>query len=96
MTDPQVKPGIRFDPTITYGHLLTFAGFLITGFIGWTALDKRVVALEEAQKTQQQIDRAQDQMLNQQMQHIRDTLNDLRAGIQRVDDRLNRNGAYRP
>lgn len=90
------KTGIRFDPTINYGHLLTFVGFLITGFIGWTTLDKRVVALEEAQKTQQQIDRAQDQMLHQQMQHIRDTLNDLRVGVQRVDDRLNRNGAHRP
>ena len=90
------KPGIRFDPTINYGHLLTFAGFLITGFIGWTALDKRVVALEEAQKTQQQIDRAQDQILNQQMQHIRETLNELRSGVQRVNDRLNRNGGYRP
>ena len=90
------KTGIRFDPTINYGHLLTFVGFLITGFIGWTTLDKRVVALEEAQKTQQQIDRAQDQILNQQMQHIRETLNELRSGVQRVDDRLNRNGAYRP
>ena len=92
MTDPKWK----FDPTINLGHVLTFAGFLITGFIGWTSLDKRVVALEEAQKTQHQIDRAQDQILNQQMQHIRETLNELRAGVQRVNDRLYRNENHRP
>jgi hypothetical protein len=92
MTDPKWK----FDPTINLGHVLTFAGFLITGFIGWTTLDKRVVALEEAQKTQHQIDRAQDQILNQQMQHIRETLNELRAGVQRVNDRLDRNENRRP
>ena len=92
MTDPKWK----FDPTINLGHVLTFAGFLITGFIGWTTLDKRVVALEEAQKTQHQIDRAQDQLLNQQMQHIRETLNELRAGVQRVNDRLDRNENRRP
>lgn len=90
------KPGIQFDPTINLGHILTFVGFLVAIFTAWTTLDKRVVALEEAQKTQHQIDRAQDQALNQQMQYIRDTLNELRAGIQRVDDRLNRNGGYRP
>ena len=92
MTDPKWK----FDPTINLGHVLTFVGFLITGFIGWTSLDKRVVALEEAQKTQHQIDRAQDQLLNQQMQHIRETLNELRAGVQRVNDRLDRNENRRP
>ena len=92
MTDPKWK----FDPTINLGHVLTFVGFLITGFIGWTTLDKRVVALEEAQKTQHQIDRAQDQILNQQMQHIRETLNELRAGVQRVNDRLDRNENRRP
>ncbi|MEY3766924.1 MAG: hypothetical protein RLZ03_1884 [Pseudomonadota bacterium] len=92
MTDPKWK----FDPTINLGHVLTFVGFLITGFIGWTSLDKRVVALEEAQKTQHQIDRAQDQLLNQQMQHIRETLNELRAGVQRVNDRLYRNENHRP
>ena len=90
------KTGIRFDPTINLGHILTFVGFLVAIFTAWTTLDKRVVALEEAKKTQQQIDRTQDQILNQQMQHIRETLNDLRSSVQRVDERLNRNGGYRP
>ena len=90
------KTNIRFDPTINLGHILTFVGFLMAIFTAWTTLDKRVVVLEEALKTQQQIDRAQDQMLSQQMQYIRDMLNDLRASVERVDDRLNRNGAHRP
>ena len=34
--------GVRFDNTINLGHLLTFAGFLITIMVSWTTLDSRV------------------------------------------------------
>lgn len=55
-----MKRGLSFDPTINAGHLLTFAGFLLAGFAGWTTLDKRVVVLEEGRKGQEQVDRHQD------------------------------------
>lgn len=90
MTDPHVKTGIRFDPTINLGHVLTFLGFLIAIFAAWVNLDKRVVVLEENRRTQQQIDKAQDVVLNQHMSQIRESLNDLRNGVQRLNDRIDR------
>lgn len=49
MTTPDRTPGNRltFDPTINAGHLLTFAGFLVTGFAAYATLDKRVTVLEQ-------------------------------------------------
>ena len=38
---------LTFDPTINAGHLLTFAGFLISGFIAYSTLDKRVTVVEQ-------------------------------------------------
>lgn len=90
MKDPQIKTGIRFDPTINLGHVLTFLGFLIAIFAAWVNLDKRVVVLEENRRTQQQIDNAQDVVLNQHMSQIRESLNDLRNGVQRLNDRIDR------
>ena len=90
MTDPQIKTGIRFDPTINLGHVLTFLGFLIAIFAAWVNLDKRVVVLEENRRTQQQIDNAQDVILNQHMNQIKESLNDLRNGVQRLNDRIDR------
>ena len=90
MTEPQVKPGIRFDPTINLGHVLTFLGFLIAIFAAWVNLDKRVVILEENKRTQHQIDKAQDALLQQNLIQIRETLNDMRTGINRLNDRIDR------
>ena len=82
--------GIRFDPTINLGHLLTFAGFVVAIFVSWANLDKRIVVLEESRETQHQIDKAQDAMLAERMRHIQESLNDLRSGMQRLNDRLER------
>ena len=38
---------ITFDPTINAGHLLTFAGFIVSGFIAYSTLDKRVAVVEQ-------------------------------------------------
>jgi len=38
---------LTFDPTINAGHLLTFAGFLISGFVAYSTLDKRVTVVEQ-------------------------------------------------
>ncbi len=88
-TDTKSKR-IRFDPTINAGHILT-SFIIVSGvFIGWTELDKRVVILEEGRKTQQQVDSHQDQVLNQQMFQIRESLTEIKQNVQRVNDRLER------
>src|SRR3989344_4817602 len=42
---------VAFDPTINLGHVLTFVGFLITGFSAYSALDKRVTLIESQSAT---------------------------------------------
>lgn len=79
---------LRFDPTINAGHLFTFAGFLITIFIGWTNLDKRVVVLEESRNTQTQKDKHQDATLAHQSAQIRESLSEIKAAIIRLDNKI--------
>ena len=77
MTDDDKKQGLRFNPEINAGHVLTFISLIIAGFVTWGVMDKRVVVLEEARKTQDVID-------SQQMQQIKE----LRERTERNQDRL--------
>lgn len=86
--NPDQRPrGITFDRTINLGHILTFLGFVITGMIAWSTLDKRVVVLEEARKAQAQIDRHQDEVLGQNLSTIRESLTEIKRSIERIEDR---------
>lgn len=51
---------MKFDPTVNLGHILTFVGFLVTGFAAYGTLDKRISVAEEARATQHIVDRRQD------------------------------------
>jgi uncharacterized protein involved in tellurium resistance len=44
---PASSSRLTFDPTINAGHLLTFAGFLVAGFLAYATLDKRVTVVEQ-------------------------------------------------
>ena len=81
---------VRFDNTINLGHLLTFAGFLITIMVSWTTLDKRVVVLEESRKAQEIMDSAQDLRSAEKFSEIRDTLGEIKRSVDRVNDKLDR------
>lgn len=87
---PERRKRITFDPTINAGHILTSVIFLGGLFVGWSALDKRVVALEEGRKGQEQVDRHQDQMQNQHMNQIRDSLVEIKRSVEKVNDKLER------
>ena len=80
--------GLKFDPTINAGHLLTFAGFLLTGFIGWTTLDKRVVVLEEQRKAQEARDTSQDSRSAEKFGEVRETLSDIKRTLEIVRDKI--------
>ena len=90
LTDHRRKR-ITFDPTINAGHILTSVIFVAGLFVGWTALDKRVVALEEGRKSQEQVDRHQDQMQGQNMEQIRESLSEIKRSVEKVSDKLERN-----
>ena len=75
---------LRFDPTINAGHLLTFAGFIVAGFVGWTTLDKRVVVLEEQRKSQEVRDQSQDSRSSEKFGEIRETMQDIKRTVEIV------------
>ena len=82
--------GVRFDNTINLGHILTFLGFLVTIMVTWSTLDKRVVVLEESRKAQAILDHAQDNRSAERITEIRETLDEIKRSVDRVNDRLER------
>lgn len=78
----------RFDPTINLGHIITFIGFLVTIFVGWTNLDKRVVVLEESRNTQLIRDKHQDALLIQQTVQADKVVAEIKAAIIRIEQKL--------
>lgn len=89
MADEQRK--IHFDPTINLGHLLTFAGFLLTIGIGWANLDKRVLAVEANSRTQEIRDQSQDSELNSNALYLTNSINDLKRSVERLSDKIDDN-----
>ena len=75
---------MKFDGTINLGHVLTFVGFMVTGFTAWTSMDKRVVILEEGRAQQKLIDQAQDSKSEQAFAQVRDALNRIERMVERM------------
>lgn len=82
------RGGLKFDPTINAGHVLTFIALLSAMFAGWTALDKRVLVLEEQRKAQEARDLSQDARSQDKFVEIRDTLADIRRSVEVVRDKV--------
>ena len=80
---------IVFDPTINAGHLLTFAGFVFLGLGGYTALDKRVVVIE--QRTENLDRRAAEQDAR-----LKETLTEIKQDLREVKKSLNDLSRARP
>lgn len=83
---------IIFDRTINLGHLLTFVGFIIAGFGAWATLDKRLVVIEENRSYQKQTDANQDQRALEYQIAIREYLGRLDRSLERLADRLDKQG----
>jgi hypothetical protein len=81
---------VKFDSTINLGHLLTFVGFVLTGFGAWSTIDRRLTVLEESRRVQAQIDSNQDERLSQSMGQIKESLSDIRRNLEKVSDRLDK------
>ena len=81
---------MKFDSTINLGHLLTFVGFVLTGFGAWSTIDRRLTVLEESRRVQAQIDANQDERLSQSMGQIKETLSDIRRNLEKMSDRLDK------
>ena len=90
MADERRK--LTFDPTVNAGHILTFLGFIFSMMVGWSVLDKRVVVLEEARKTQAQIDLHQDSTQQGNANAVRESLAEIKQGIRELNARLDARG----
>lgn len=81
-------PDIKFDPTISYGHVLTLLSMSAAVLIGWQNLDKRVVVLEENRHAQTLKDKAQDSMQQANMAQLRESLTEIKSAIVRLDNKV--------
>lgn len=82
------KRGIKFDPTVNLGHIITFFGFLVAIFTAWSTLDKRVIVLEENRRVQMAVDLAQDQRQQQSTDQITTAIIRLERQTERIADKL--------
>lgn len=77
--------GLRFDPTINAGHILTFVATMVTVAVffvtGWNLLDKRVVVLEQGAVYQAKRDDAQDMAIGEKLGDIKEAVKDVRRSV---------------
>jgi hypothetical protein len=90
MADQTDRKRLTFDPTINAGHIISLLAFLVTLVIGWSTLDKRVVVLEEARKTQAQVDQHQDAMQRSNADSVRESLQEIKHGVRELNARFER------
>lgn len=86
MADEQKK--IHFDPTINLGHLITFAGFMLTIGLGWVNLDKRVLVVESNLRTQEIRDKSQDNEIGSNALYLTNSISDLKRSVERLSDKV--------
>lgn len=68
---------IKFDPTVNLGHVLTFVGFMASGLIAYSALEKRVALVEE--KTEAAV-----RLATERSQETKDSLREIKADIKEL------------
>ena len=78
---------VVFDKTINLGHVLTFIGFIVSGFTMWQAMDKRVLILEEARSAQKLIDVRQDAEIADNKKNVREDLKEINNKLDRLIER---------
>lgn len=79
---------VAFDPTINLGHVLTFVGFLVTGFSAYSALDKRVAVIELQSAAVVERSREQDARIKETLVEIKTDVKDMQRSLQDVNRNL--------
>lgn len=87
---PQPLPDnrVRFDKTISLGHVFSVCSFVVIALAQWNMLDKRVLVLEESRTTQRERDVAQDTATREKAQEVKDALADLKRSVEKLTDRV--------
>lgn len=82
MTDDLTRKKPVFDPTINLGHVLTATCMLAAGFASYSALDRRVVVVEE--KVANAVQQSTEQRAEQ-----RDAAREIKSDIKDMQHTLN-------
>lgn len=90
ITHDQPRRGVKFDPTINLGHVLTFLALMIAGFGAWSALDKRVTVIEESRYAQKMLDGNQDARAAEATVQMKEVLARLDRQVERLADKLDK------
>jgi hypothetical protein len=77
---------IRFDGTINAGHVISLGAMLVTLFVGWSALDKRVVILETTTHFQTARDKAQDDQIAEKFGAIKESISELKRTVEQSNN----------
>lgn len=75
------RRGVRFDPTVNLGHILTFAGFVAAGFGAYGLVDKRLTVLEVQAVRSMQDNAAQRDELKGVATQMREDVKELRRSV---------------
>jgi uncharacterized protein involved in tellurium resistance len=91
MTQPNPSPSrLTFDPTINAGHLLTFAGFLVTGFVAYATLDKRITVVEQRTVSAEVRIAEQDSRTNSTLAEIKRDVRDTSIAVNQLARELSK------
>lgn len=73
---------VKFDPTISLGHILTFVSLLLAGFGAYNGMDKRITVLEEQR-------RADSERSSEIDKRLKDTLGEVRTDVKELQRSIN-------
>lgn len=91
MAEP--RRSFSFDPTINLGHVLTFCGFIVTGFIGYSSLERRVALVEQMQRSAIETAADKSSLQNQALQEMRQDIKDTQRSIAEISRMLAARGS---
>lgn len=78
----QPKRRVTFDPTINLGHILTFVGFMSSGFVAYNNLDKRL-------SIQEQMSMQLVQQRTEKDAQFKETLRDVQTDVKELNRSVN-------
>lgn len=92
----ELRPGVpqpshhrvKFDPTISLGHILTFVSLLLAGFGAYNGMDKRITVLEEQRRADNMRSTETDQRLKDTLGEMRNDFKDLQRSINALSGSL--------
>lgn len=89
--NPPPPPGnhrVKFDPTVSLGHILTFVSLLMAGFGAYNGMDKRITVLEEQRRADTERSTETDRRLKDTLGEMRNDFKELQRSINTLSGSL--------